>query len=46
MIADHRDVRATLVRLAAPIAAALAGDQLLGIVDTIVIGRFGPSGSA
>ncbi len=46
MIADHRDVRATLVRLAAPIAAALAGDQLLGIVDTIVIGRFGPSALA
>ncbi|MGB8265672.1 MAG: MATE family efflux transporter [Candidatus Velthaea sp.] len=41
MIAGHRDVRATLVRLAAPVAAALAGDQLLGIVDTIVIGHFG-----
>jgi len=41
MITGHRDVRATLLRLAVPSAAALAGDQLLGIVDTIVIGHFG-----
>jgi len=46
MIAGHRDVRATLVRLAVPIAAALAGDQLLGIVDTIVIGHFGANALA
>jgi MATE family multidrug resistance protein len=46
MIAGHRDVRGTLVRLAVPIAAALAGDQLLGIVDTIVIGHFGANALA
>jgi len=41
MITGHRDVRATLLRLAVPSAAALAGDQVLGIVDTIAIGHFG-----
>jgi MATE family multidrug resistance protein len=46
MITGHRDVRATLVRLAVPSAAALAGDQLLGIVDTIVIGHFGANALA
>jgi putative MATE family efflux protein len=38
---DHRDVRGTLVRLAVPTFAAIIGDQLLGIADTIVIGTLG-----
>jgi MATE family multidrug resistance protein len=41
MIADHGNVRQTLSRLAAPIAAAIVGDQLLGVADTIVIGSLG-----
>lgn len=41
MIVDHRDVRRALARLAVPNGASILGDQLLGIVDTIVIGTFG-----
>jgi putative MATE family efflux protein len=38
---EHRDAGAALRRLATPIALAMAGDQLLGIVDTIAIGALG-----
>ncbi|HTW86207.1 MAG TPA: MATE family efflux transporter [Candidatus Sulfotelmatobacter sp.] len=38
---EHRDAGAALRRLAAPTALAMAGDQLLGIVDTIAIGTLG-----
>lgn len=43
---DHRNVLAALRRLALPAAFALAGDQLLGIADTIVIGSFGAAALA
>jgi putative MATE family efflux protein len=43
---DHRNVVAALRRLAVPSGLALAGDQLLGIADTIVIGVFGPAALA
>jgi putative MATE family efflux protein len=46
MIVDHRDVRRALVGLAVPIAASLVGDQLLGVVDTIVIGTLGAAALA
>jgi putative MATE family efflux protein len=38
---EHRDAGAVLRRLAMPTALAMVGDQLLGIVDTIVIGALG-----
>ncbi|HTJ25879.1 MAG TPA: MATE family efflux transporter [Candidatus Limnocylindria bacterium] len=38
---EHRDAGAVLRRLATPTALAMVGDQLLGIVDTIVIGALG-----
>ncbi len=41
MIVDHRNVGAAFRRLSLPIAAQLLGDQLLGVVDTIVIGSLG-----
>ncbi|MDQ6929232.1 MAG: MATE family efflux transporter [Candidatus Eremiobacteraeota bacterium] len=41
MIVDHRNVGAVFRRLSLPIAYALLGDQLLGIVDTIAIGSIG-----
>lgn len=41
MIVDHRDVRRALAKLAVPNGASILGDQLLGIVDTIVIGSLG-----
>jgi putative MATE family efflux protein len=40
-VIDHRDAGAALRRQATPIALAVAGDQLLGIADTIVIGALG-----
>ncbi|GAC1393754.1 MAG: MATE family efflux transporter [Vulcanimicrobiaceae bacterium] len=41
MVVDHRDVGAVFRRLSLPIAYAMLGDQLLGIVDTIAIGSLG-----
>ncbi|MEO7203177.1 MAG: MATE family efflux transporter [Candidatus Tumulicola sp.] len=41
MIVDHRNPGAAFRRLSLPVAAQLVGDQLLGIVDTIVIGSLG-----
>lgn len=41
MIVQHVDVSAALRRLAIPIAAAMVGDQLLGIADTVAIGALG-----
>jgi len=41
MIVDHRNAGRALARLALPNAASIVGDQLLGIVDTIVIGTLG-----
>ena len=41
MIVDHRDVRGAFGRLSIPIALSMAGDQLLSVVDTIVIGALG-----
>ncbi|GAC1393155.1 MAG: MATE family efflux transporter [Vulcanimicrobiaceae bacterium] len=38
MIVDHRNVGAAFRRLSLPIAYAMLGDQVLGVVDTIVIG--------
>ncbi|MHB8461718.1 MAG: MATE family efflux transporter, partial [Vulcanimicrobiaceae bacterium] len=46
MIVDHRDVGAAFRRLAVPLAVQFAGDQILGIVDTIVIGSFGATALA
>jgi putative MATE family efflux protein len=46
MVVDHRNVRRALSRLAIPIAASIAGDQFLGIVDTIVIGTLGATSLA
>ena len=46
MIVDHRDVSAAFRRLAVPIAVQFAGDQILGVVDTIVIGSFGATALA
>jgi putative MATE family efflux protein len=43
---DHADVAGALRRLAVPSALAMTADQLLGIVDTIVIGFFGPAALA
>lgn len=43
---DHTDVAGALRRLAVPSALAMSADQLLGIVDTIVIGSFGPAALA
>jgi putative MATE family efflux protein len=43
---DHDDAPATLRRLATPNALALVGDQLLGIVDTIVVGALGTTALA
>lgn len=33
----------SLLRLAAPLAAASAGHQLMGVVDTAIVGRLGPA---
>ena len=41
MIVDHRNVGAAFRRLSIPVAVAMLGDQLLGIVDTIAIGTLG-----
>jgi putative MATE family efflux protein len=41
VIVDHRNVGAAFRRLSLPVALTLVGDQLLGIVDTIVIGSLG-----
>ncbi|MBV9271759.1 MAG: MATE family efflux transporter [Candidatus Eremiobacteraeota bacterium] len=41
MIVDHRHIGAAFRRLSIPIAVAMLGDQLLGIVDTIAIGFIG-----
>jgi putative MATE family efflux protein len=43
---EHRDVGATLRRLATPNALAMVSDQLLGIVDTIAIGSLGTAALA
>ena len=40
-IVDHRNVGAAFRRLSLPTAVSMLGDQLLGIVDTIVIGSLG-----
>ena len=42
MLVDHRDVGAVFRRLSLPYGISMAGDQLLTIVDTIVIGSMGP----
>ena len=41
MIVEHTDVAGALRRLGLPIAGAMLGDQVLGIVDTIAIGSLG-----
>ncbi len=41
MIVEHTDVASALRRLGLPIAGAMLGDQVLGIVDTIAIGSLG-----
>lgn len=41
MLVDHSNVGAAFRRLSLPIAYAMLGDQLLGIVDTVVIGSIG-----
>ncbi len=41
MIVDHRNVGAAFRRLSLPTGVAMLGDQVLGIVDTIVIGSLG-----
>jgi putative MATE family efflux protein len=41
MVVDHRNVGAAFRRLSIPVAVALLGDQLLGVVDTIAIGSIG-----
>ncbi len=41
MIVDHRNVGAAFRRLSLPTAVTMLGDQVLGIVDTIVIGSLG-----
>lgn len=46
MVIDHRNVGRALARLAIPNAASIAGDQFLGIVDTIVIGTLGATSLA
>jgi putative MATE family efflux protein len=38
MIVDHTKIGAALRRLSLPLALQMLGDQLLGVVDTIVIG--------
>jgi len=43
---EHRDVGATLRRLATPNALAMVSDQLLGVVDTIAIGSLGTAALA
>ena len=43
---EHRDAGAVLRRLATPNALAMVGDQLLGIVDTIVVGALGTAALA
>ena len=40
-IVDHKNVGAAFRRLSLPTAVSMLGDQLLGIVDTIVIGSLG-----
>ena len=42
MLVDHRNIGAVFRRLSLPTAVAMAGDQLLGIADTIAIGSMGP----
>lgn len=46
MVVDYRHAGRALARLAAPNAASIAGDQLLGIADTIVIGTLGATSLA
>lgn len=41
MVVDHTNIGAALRRLSLPIAYSMVGDNLLGIVDTIVIGSLG-----
>jgi putative MATE family efflux protein len=41
VIVDHRNLGAAFRRLSLPVAFQLVGDQLLGIVDTLVIGSLG-----
>jgi putative MATE family efflux protein len=41
MVVDHRNAGAAFRRLSIPVAVAMLGDQLLGIVDTIAIGSLG-----
>jgi putative MATE family efflux protein len=41
MIVEHTDVASAFRRLALPFAAAMVGDQMLGIADTIAIGSLG-----
>jgi len=41
VIVDHRNVPGAFGRLSIPIALSLAGDQLLSVIDTIVIGSLG-----
>ena len=41
MIVDHRNIKGAFGRLSIPIALSMAGDQLLSVVDTIVIGALG-----
>lgn len=41
MIVDHRNVGAAFRRLSLPVAISMAGDQFLGIADTIAIGTLG-----
>jgi putative MATE family efflux protein len=40
-VVDHRNVGAAFRRLSLPLAVQMAGDQLLGIADTIAIGWLG-----
>lgn len=41
MVVDHRSVGAAFRRLSIPVAVAMLGDQLLGVVDTIAVGSIG-----
>ena len=41
MVVDHTRVGAAFRRLSVPLAVQMLGDQILGIVDTIVIGYLG-----
>lgn len=41
MVVDHTRVGAAFRRLSVPLAVQMLGDQILGIVDTIVVGYLG-----